>query len=77
MTPRARAIEYPAKKEFSFSYMSGYLERNLRSIGRDFARYFELDGICFFVEGFELGKRPLIQRNVQRVIQTVYILQHH
>lgn len=37
--------------------MSEYVKGDLRSIGRDSARYFEVDGICFFMKGFELGNK--------------------
>ena len=35
------------------------LQGGLRSIGRNFARYFELDGICFFADRFELERRSV------------------
>ncbi len=59
MTARTRAVENAATKfsVFSFQGMAECLERGLRSIGWNSARYFELDGICFFVKGFELAKR--------------------
>ncbi len=36
--------------------MAECLERGLRSIGWNSASYFEFDGLCFFVKGFELSK---------------------
>lgn len=38
----------------------------LRRISWDSARYFELDGICFIMESFELGERGLVHRCYQK-----------
>lgn len=57
MAARTRAVEDASTKaSVLFAGRRSTLKGGLRRIGWDSARYFELDGICFIVEGFKLGK---------------------
>ena len=51
------------------------LEGGLRSIGWDSARDFELNGIRFFMEGFELGGED--SADSLKGMEIFYVLQHH
>ena len=77
MTPRTSAVENPPE-EYSILCTCQYFDGDggdLRRIRRDLSRHSELDRLCFFVDGFELGKEisPSESRNGLRRLD---ILQH-
>lgn len=72
MTARTRAVE-DATEMSSGLYRCLRFSSDLRGIGWNPARYFELDGNCFLMEGFELGKKIISakkQKGRHKVLHT-------
>ena len=68
MTTRTGTVEDASKKDSVFCIFQVMLKGDLRSIGRDSARYFELDGIGFFMKGFELGNKVNSAKNIKGML---------
>ena len=76
MTTRTCAVENPAEPCQYLTLMGFLFPGSLRGIGWNPARYFELDRIRFFMEGFELEEK-INSAESARVVHKVDVLQHH
>ena len=62
MTARTRAVEDATEMSSGFCRCLRF-SSDLRGIRWNSARYFELDGNCFLMEGFELGRKTVSAKN--------------